>query len=442
MNREDKDIFDFMDSLSEEDSMKLLEGIDMDEEDLSEEQRNKIKSSINKKLNISSRKKNSKFNRSFIAASIAALLIFTGFTPIGQKVFADIISKLYFIPGVGKVEENKGQELYVLQKPIKYIYHEGEVTVKAVIKDKKSLSIKLEGNNDNAAGDFMNLSIIEDNGERYTNSSSVVSRGGLWSGSYSFENIPEDMSSFKILIPDNSKISVLLTKAEGYSDYASIGPTDIKNGLGISLVPSKEEEKMKFNLVQHPLKSGQVEAYGQQIDLDNFGKLDLTLKDDLGRQYDLELPKGYSPPLSEFYFIPKDGVKNYTVEIPEVSLKYKISKNIKFPIPEKGVLEVNKNFDINGFNLKVKKVERTNNNIKVYVDTNYDTIKAENLSELRIEAVNSERSMGYSWHINKDNRTIEYFEFNVKQDDRSLELKIVEFNTILKGPWKFQFLAN
>jgi hypothetical protein len=443
MSKDDKDIFDFMNSLSEEDSMKLLEGIDLGEGQLSKHQRNKIKSNVIKELNTSSsRKKNSKLGKGFMAASIAALIIFTGFTPSGQKVIAEIVERLYFIPGIGRVQENKGHEVYVLKNPIKYSYKEGVVTVKAVIRDKKSLYIKLDGNNDNFSGDFINLSIIDDNGKRHNNSSSVVSSGGSWSGSYSFENTPEDMRSFKILIPDNSMISVLLTKAEGYSDYASIGPTDIKNGLGISLVPSKEEGKMKFNLVQHPLKKGRVEAYGQQIDLDNYGKLDITLKDDLGRQYDLELPKGYSPPLSEFYFVPKDGAKNYAVEIPEVSLTYEISKNIKFPIPKEGELEVNRNFDINGFKLTVKKVVRTENSVKVYVDTNYNSNKVENLSELRIEALNSNRSMGYGWSLNEENRTVEYFEFNVKQNDKSLELKIAEFNTILHGPWEFKFSAQ
>jgi hypothetical protein len=443
MNREDKDIFDFMDSLSEEDGMKLLEGIDIGEEDLREEQRNKIKSSVIEKLNISSKKKNSKFKRSFIAASVAAFLILTGFTPTGQKVFADIIEKLYFIPGIGRVEENKGQELYVLKKPVKYSYDGGEVIVKAAIRDRGSLSVNMEGNRSISVEDFMKIIITDSNGQSYNNTGYSLGRGeSIWSGSIGFKDIPLDMNSFNIILPDNSKVSVILSKAESFNDYTAMGPTDIKNNLGITLVPVKEESKMKFNLLQHPSKDRAVEAYGQPIDLLNYQELDIILKDDLGRQYELELPKGYSAPLSEFYFIPKKGAKDYTVEIPEVSLTYEISKNINFPIPKEGVLEVNKNFDINGFNFTVKKVVRTENSVKVYVDTNYDIDKVENLSELRIEAVNSKRSMGYGWTLNKENRTVEYFEFTVKPRDRSIKLKIAEFNTILKGPWKFQFSAD
>jgi hypothetical protein len=415
----------------------------MSEEDLSEAQRNKIKSSVNKRLNISLRKKNSKFNKSIIAASVAALLIFTGFTPSGQKVVAEIIKKLYFIPGVGKVQESKGRELYVLKKPVKYSYNGGEVVVKTAIRDKDFLSIGMQGNKYIEVEDFTKIIIMDEKEKSYNNPGYSLGRGSdIWSGSLGFDNIPQDMNSFNIILPDKSKIYVVLSKADSFDDYVSMGPTDIKNNLGITLVPAKEENKMKFNLVQHPSKDRKVEAYGQQIDLDNYGKLDISLKDDLERRYDLQLPKGFSPPLSEFYFIPREGAKSYTVEIPEVSLSYEISKNIKFPIPKEGELEVNKNFDINGFNLTVNKVVRTENAVKVYVDTNYDINKAENLSELRIEAVNSGKSMGYGWTLNKDNRTVEYFEFNIKPNDRSLKLKIAEFNTILKGPWKFQFSAN
>ena len=443
MNREDKDIFDFMNSLSEEDNMKLLEGMDMGEEDLNEEQRNKIKGNVIKKLRVSSRKKNFKFNRSFIAASVAALLIFTGFTPTGQEVFAEIIEKLYFIPGVGRVQENKGQELYVLKKPVKYSYDGGQITVKTVIRDKNSLSIGMEGNKNIFVEDFKKLAIIDENNQRFVSLGySIGSSTNIWNGSFGFKDIPEHMNSFKIILPDNSTVSIVLSKAEGFEDYSAMGPTDIKNDLGITLVPTKEDGKMKFNLIQHPSKDRQVEAYGQQIDLDNYGKLDITLKDDLGRQYELQLPKQYSTPMSEFYFMPINNTKNYTVEIPEVSLTYKISKNIKFSIPKEGELEVNKDFDINGFNLTVKKVERTNNGVRVYVDTNYDINKAENLSGLRVQAINSKESVSYGWQLNKDNRTVEYFDFEVKQNDNSLKIKITEFNTILKGPWKFQFSAD
>jgi hypothetical protein len=443
MNREDKDIFDFMNSLSEEDSMKLLEGLDMSEEDLSEAQRNKIKSGVNKKLNIFLRKKNSKFNRSIIAASVAALLIFTGFTPSGQKVVAEIIKKLYFVPGIGRVQESEGRELYVLKKPVKYSYNGGEIVVKTAIRDKDFLSLGIEGDKYIEVEDFTKIAIMDEREKSYSNPGYSLGRGSdTWSGSLGFSNVPEDMNSFNIILPDKSKVYIVLSKADSFDDYISMGPTDIKNNLGITLVPAKEEGKMKFNLVQHPSKYMQVEAYGQQIDLENYGKLDISLKDDMERQYDLELPKGYSPPLSEFYFTPKEGAKNYTVEIPEVSLTYKISKNILFPIPKEGELEVNKNFDINGFNLRIKKVVRTENAVKVYVDTNYDINKAENLSELRIEAINSERNMGYGWHVTKDSRTVEYFEFEAKPNDNTLNLKIAEFNTILKGPWKFQFSAD
>ncbi|MFL0245470.1 hypothetical protein [Candidatus Clostridium stratigraminis] len=440
MSREDKDIFDFMSSLSEKDSMKLIQGLDFKEEELSDKQINRIKNNVVRRLNKTPRKRIFKLSKVFIAASVAALLIFTGYTPSGQKVVAEIVKKLYFIPGVGKVEQNQGWELYVLPRPVKLSYNGGEIVVKSSVRDRNFLSIGMEGNKHMGFEDFKNIFITDDKGKSYNKLGYSLSiSSDIWNGGLSLNNIPEDMNSFSIILPDKSNIHITLSPAKSFENYAAMGPTDIKNNLGITLVAGNEDGKITFNLVQHPSENRVVEAYGQQIDLDNYGKLDITLKDNLGRIYDLQYPQQYSPPLSEFYFVPKSDAKNYTVEIPEVNLTYKINKSIRLPIPKEGQLEVNKKFNINGYTLTVKNVVRTDNHIRVYVDTNFDSSKAENLSELKIEAINSNRSMGYSWNLNRDNRTVNYFEFEVKPKDESINLKLSEFNTILKGPWKFQF---
>lgn len=440
MNNEDKDIFDFMSSLSEEDNMKLLEGIDFDREVLSDEQSSRIKNNIINRLDKASSKRTSKLNKGFIAASVAVLLIFTGFTPSGQKVVAEIVKKLYFIPGVGKVEESKGRDLYVLSKPVKLSYNGGEIIVKSAVRDNNFLSINIEGTKYISFEDFKNILITDDKGICYDKPMNTLSSSSsIWIGTLAFNNIPMDMNNFNIILPDKSKMHIVLSIAESFEDYAAMGPTDIKNNLGITLLPEKEENRMKFNLVEHPSNNRKIESYGQQVDPNNYGKLDITLKDNLGRQYDLEYPEQYYSPLSEFYFVPKENAKNYTVEIPEVNFTYKTNKNIKFPIPTEGELIVNKNFDVNGFTLTVKNVVRTGNHIKVYVDTNYDNTKAENLSWIKFDEINSERSMGYSWHTRSDTRTVEYFEFEVTPKDKSINLMLSEVNTILKGPWKFQF---
>lgn len=440
MNNNDKHIFNFMNSLSEEDSIKLLEGINFDEEELNSEQRSRIKNNIINKLGKASNKRNSKLNKGLLAASVAVLLIFTGFTPSGQKVVAEIVKKLYFIPGVGKVEESEGRELYVLSKPVKLNYNGGAIIVKSAVIDKNVLSIGMEGTKYISFEDLKNILITDDKGIIYNKPwCSLGSGSNIWSGDLSFNNIPTNMKSFNIILPDKSNIHIALSMAESFEDYAAMGPTEVKNNLGITLIPIKEEDRVKFNLVEHPSDNRKIESYGQQVIQDNYGKLDITLKDDLGRQYDLEYPNQYYSPLSEFYFIPKEGAKNYTVEIPEVNLIYKINKSIKFPIPKEGELVVNSNFYINGYTLTVKNVVRTGNHIRVYVDTNYDNAKFENLSWIKIEAINSERNMGYGWHTRNDNRTVEYFDFDIKSKDKSISLKLSEFNTILKGPWKFQF---
>jgi hypothetical protein len=440
MNKEDKDIFDLMNSLSEEDSMKLLEGIDFDKEELSKGQKNRIKNNVINSIEQKSRKRSPRFHRGLIAASVAALFIFTGFTPSGQKVVAEIIKKLYFIPGIGRVQESKGQELYVLPKPVKTSYSGGELVVKSAIRNKSFLSITMEGNQNIGPENFKTIYIIDDSGKAYDKPGySLGSGSNIWSGSLGFDNIPQDMNSFSIILPDKSNIHIALSIAESFSDYTAMGPTDVKNDLGITLVPAKEEGKMQFNLIQHPLKNRKVETYGQQVDLENYGKFDITVKDDLGRQYELDYPKQHSSALSEFYFVPEEDAKNYTVEIPEVELKYNTSETIKLPVPSEGELEVNKDFDIDGFNLTVKKIVRTANNIRVYVDTNYDSNKSENLSSFRIESINFDRSFGYGWNINKENRTVDYYDFEVEPKDKSIRLKLSEFNTILTGPWIFKF---
>ncbi|MCM0649135.1 hypothetical protein NBE98_12190 [Clostridium swellfunianum] len=443
MNSEDKEIFDLMVSLSEEESRRLLEDVDFGEEELSCDQRNRIKNNVLRELEKTPAKTRRELKKSLIAASALALIIFTGFTPPGKKAVAEIIKRLYFIPGVGSVQESKGRELYVLSKPIRASFNGGEIVVKSVVKDRSSLSLELEGDKYIEAEAFASIFITAENGNSYNKQTySLGSGGSIWTGNLGFSNVPEDMRSFYIILPDKSSIHVALRLGESFGNYSEMGPTDIKNNLGITLVPSKQEDKMKFNLIEHPSANRKIAEYGQQVDLDNYGKYDISLKDDLGRQYELDYPKQFSSPLSEFYFVPKEDAKNYIVEIPEVSLTYKIDKSIKFQIPKEGELELNKYYDISGYTFTIKKAVRTGNNIRIYVDTNYDNAKVENLSELKIIAINSERSMGYSWNVKRDNRTVEYYEFDFKGNSKNIDLRISEFKTILNGPWKFQFPAK
>jgi hypothetical protein len=431
MSSIDKDIFNLLDGISDDEKMKLLDLIDLEETNMEEERKNKIKNNVMHKVKDGSLKSTKKVKRGLIAAGIALCLILSGFTPFGQKALAEVAKKLYFIPGIGKTVENKGHDIFILPTSIKASLTGNNVTISSITKDCTRMIIRLYS--DYALGS--KLTVEDEKGNLYVSSASSTGQGNNFLGMYDFSNMPEQLNSFKIVLSKDSKIPVVLKMAESYADYNSMGPTDVKNDIGITLVPRKLGDKIQFDLIQHQTQNRQVSLYGKD-DTDGHSHINVLVKDYSGKSYALDYPKSYAGTLSEFEFTPDSSLEKYIVQIPEITLKYKVDNEITLPMPKEGETQVGKVIEMHGFSFKITRIFREGIKVIVYVDTNFNENKPENLSFISLDMGAIPIDM-YKWKLN-NHITTESYEFNINPGDRKLKIKFNEMYTILKGPWTFE----
>lgn len=435
MNIEDKDIFKLMDSFSDEEKIQLLQCITFSETNIEIEQKNRIKNSVINKLKTTPAKKRNKIKVGIIAASIILCVILSALSPFGQRTLAELSEKLYFIPGLGKASENKGHDIFILSQPVNYSYSGNNITVNSVTKDDTALIINISGD---GSFELMQLTIEDEKGNKYISSDSSLANGYGWLGIYDFINIPEEVNSFRVLLPDDASIPVTLKKAESYTDYESMGPTDVKNNFGITLVPTKLDDKIKFDLIQHQSQDKQVYSYGKS-DIEGHNDVNILINDDKGKSYAVGHTNS-TVPLSEFSFTPNSNSVKYTVQIPEITLTYKVNNEVTLPMPKEGENQINRNIDLHGFSLKITGIFREGNKVKVYVDTNYNENKRENLSNIFVDMTAMSLDY-YKWNLN-DHITTESIEFNIKPQDKKLKIKFKEINTIMNGPWIFELNSD
>lgn len=446
MNNEEKNIYKFMESLSGEDRLKLCEGLNLNEAENDELKKNRVKKEIMRKIKAAPASRNSRVRKCIIAAAAILILICT-IIPFGGKSFADIVKKLYFIPGFGKVEQNTGQgDPLVLTQSIHYKLNQGEITIKAAIKEKNTLQVRIEGSNVTDINDFRNITIADEKGNKYVSKGGYIVCSGEsvteFMAEYWYKNIPDDLYKFNILLQKENKIQVSLVQAHSFKDYASMGPTDTENNLGITLIPSRDNDKIRFNLLQHPSDTYEISSYQKATEAGL--KTEINVSDEKGKEYMVN--NDQAGILSEFYFKPDSGSHKYLVEISEILLKRnkEVNKEITLPVPRKGDAGVNKQVDLNGFKLNIIKVMRVGNNLRIYLNTNYDKSKKENLSDFILADPKAMGTAGYDYmkHFSDDGY-IEYYELDdINPKDKQITLKITDMYTRLKGPWKFEFTSD
>jgi hypothetical protein len=450
MDREEKDIFDFMNKLSEEESIRLLEKIDVDQYQLSEEQTERIKDNVfakisniantTNKTNITSvtnttRRERLLSKKCLLAAGLIAILAFGIFTPMGHRTLAEIIKKIYYLPGSGAVEEEKQSSIFILSHAIRFNHEGSELIVHSIIKNTEGMTVKLSGY---GGGGIDKLTIVDEKGIKYTSSMSSYGVGYGWAGIYYFYNLPENLISFKMRVSGNRMISINLKKAESHKDYRSIGPTAVKNNLGLTIAPIKDEGKIKFEIIEHPSLNRNVELYGNE-DKGGYSHINVFVKDKNGGVYPVEYLKTYMGTMSEFYFKPSNKYESYSVEIPQIRMHYKIDEQILLNIPKDGEAKINKVFNMEGFKFKIDRILRQSNKVRVYVDNYYDINKPENLSRVNLDIKGPLQS--YSWKYD-DDIIAGYYEFEVAPEDDEIQIKFTDMYTILKGPWKFNFTVK
>jgi hypothetical protein len=369
-----------------------------------------------------------------MAASLALFFLMLALSPVGQKTLAGIIEKLNFIPGAGQASVDSDGDVYILSKPIEYQYENGEITIHSITKRSDAITMYATGNIPLHSGEIS----MKANGTEYTCNNYSVGVGENITAEYHFI-IPDENENFSIEINHNYSIPIKLVRAESFEDYEEMGPTCFSNDFGLTLVPLKLDNKIRFDVLQHNTNNGEVNLYGS-CDKEGNNSMKIKVYDDKGQSCPVEYPKSYMGTQSTFVFTPSDIKMKYTVEIPEVTLQYKLDNKITLPLPAQGETNINQTVDLQGFKLRITKISRKDDLVTVYVDTSYNADNPENICYFMMDM--EKMSLNYYHWIMNDQITTEGVEFNINPDTKKITLHFKELYTILKGPWKFNLSEN
>ncbi len=367
---------------------------------------------------------------SLLAAVITLCLLVSAFTPFGRRTLADIIEKLYFIPGAGKAETAKEDDVYVLPKPIYYNTEKGSIVIQTATKQADYVAIYLTGE----FPVYSNNITIEFNKRIYKYSRSVTGIGSNNIGEFLFA-VPDTADSFVLNINDQYRIPIELKKVEGFQDYKELGPTSIVNGFGLTLVPNRIDDKIQFHILEHQVNSAEVALYGS-CDKEAHDNIHIEIEDNYENNYSVEYPKAHSGTQSSFSFTPEDNATSFTVRIPEVTLKYNLDNKLELPMPKEGETKVNIPINLHGFPITITKIIRKDKLVTLYTDTNYSTDANENINYFILDM--DAMSIDYYHYKLNDKITTEAFEFYINPDKKKLVIHFKELYTTLKGPWSFE----
>lgn len=362
---------------------------------------------------------------SLLAAVITLCLLVSAFTPFGRRTLADIIEKLYFIPGTGKAETAIEDDVYVLPKPIYYNTEKGSIVIQTATKQAGYVAIYLTGKFPVYSTNIK----IEYNKKIYKYSKSVTGIGANNIGEFLFA-VPDTADSFVLNINDQYRIPIELKKVEGFQDYEELGPTSVVNGFGLTLVPNRIDDKIQFHILEHQVNSAEVALYGS-CDKEAHDNIHIEIEDNYENNYSVEYLTQ-----SSFSFTPEDNATSFSVCIPEVMLKYNLDNKLELPMPKEGETKVNIPINLHGFPITITKIIRKDKLVTLYTDTNYSTDANENITYFILDM--DAMSIDYYHYKLNDKITTEAFEFYINPDKKKLVIHFKELYTTFKGPWSFE----
>lgn len=481
------EIFEIMDSITEDQDILGDLKLDIDDEAIEENlDFNSIKENVRnktfKKLGIASdspvksiTSRKEKFYKTVLfkkLTTVAAAIVVVISLFSSDYVTAAIGKLLQYIPGLNITVEEEGEK-FILKKAVNITRENSYIKLISVIIDnkKQNIFVAIDGNNKMCK----KVSVKFKNGEIYELPyASIGSGGNEWSGNYAWEaeynKVKKDAFNYnpgddlKVILNDkeNLTFTVKLEKPGTFQSYDELGPTNNKNGLSITAIPTLNNSELKINLLTPNIPEGRIDEYALRPDYSDNGYSymgllaeKMTLKDKNGNTVKGRGLNSYAPPLSEFYFdISNNTNKEFKLTIPYVKVKYDVKKDVKITLPNVGQkLEYENNIvDLKGYKLKINSIEMPENNrVIINFDTNYDENTAESLLEIQ-PGVRHQLfkkpiydGWGGSCRINDTNKIGPMNQLDIQLNKKNLHeftLYIESITTVKKGPWEFDINLN
>ena len=463
MREEDK-IFNMIDSFKEEEMIPIIEKIEPNNKpEIPRKTIDNIKQKTYKKIAVSPCKlKKPKTIRNIwgtIAASLLLLTVLSTAIVGPNEAWARVKQALQFIPGMGIVLEDDKEilERYILKSPVEKEIEEtnnGKIRVEGIIVDQQQTVVTISGWNIPVN---KNIVFLDKNGAEYAATGYTVSSSGggpdnilYWKGTYVYNGYIPEAEELGIILADSNHtvIALSLEKAQTFSSYDEMGPTDSVNDFSITAIAAMEGEQLKINLISPSRDGMKIKAYGAHP---GFGGNTITLTDTQGKEYNIDAPQSYSPPLSEFYFdLEGTEQKEFTLSIPFIEVIYQEEQaEITLDIPREGSADINQIVQLADYLVVLEKVDRfsdiNGDNIRIHVDVNYEEDKEKTLQAFSFDVKSSPfpwikkpTSGSSSYTIDEKTGAMKSFTINLEPDAKeikSIKLLLNDPVVVIQGPW-------
>jgi len=373
--------------------------------------------------------------RNAAVAAIIGLCLLSAALMNQTRVWAAIQKALQFIPGIGMVNESSAQsDRYMLKQPISLSIGEGTILITGILTDNEMTYITMAGKE---TPQFDEITVVNSQGTQYNLSRSFALWGssGDWTASFRHKGKLDVKGKIKLVLHQDPDIEVSahLEKAESYSSYAELGKTATVNGITITAITDRIEEKARVSLVSPPMEGFSISDYGiHAVYLhDENHKLHIIDRAS-GEKVPIERIPGVGAPASDFYF-PLRELKedaHYTLTLPEISVTYWDEVSVKLPTVTQEHMD--KTFQLAGFPVTVTKTEKiAPNSLRVYFDLHYSEQAASSLILFDLDGLSSMTK------LNEQTGAIEYIEFAIKPGSKQVTLKLTRPEAVIRGPWTF-----
>ncbi|MFC3771154.1 hypothetical protein [Paenibacillus sp. GCM10012303] len=386
----------------------------------------------------------SPLRRRLLAAAVAGLCLIAGALALysSPDVRAQVRKMLQFIPGYGTVQSSEDHEiLYILPAPVTHLDGTDRIDIRGVSIGSTHSSAALTG----TAAPVKTMELINADGNRYEFKASMIASAGDWTGGFYYTGpikVTEEMSVSFDGTPSDMKIR--LTPPEKVDRVEDLGVTDVRSGITLTAVATAQQNgQMRVTLVPQLPPASRIESFG----LGSYENIAApTLTGPSGEPIPYIRDENFPNPNELMFAHNERELSGYKLHIPELALVRRAEQPVKMtiPLPQSGVLELNRQWNLLGFPVKVKRVERlaydsyVPGSIRIEFDLQHDDTEMESLLHFFPDFSVKGQSGGASSRLNEVTRAMEDMTLEAEPDQQELTIYVTEIRTVVRGPWEFE----
>lgn len=370
-----------------------------------------------------------------IVAAAAGLLVLYAGIANHERVWAAIRKTFQFVPGTGIVQEGEAPSAsYIMKRPIVLEAGKGKITITGMLSDSEMTYITMAAE---GIPRFDELQLIDERGEvRTIKRSMAVWAPDYWTASFWHKGDWGLQGNIRLLIPLSPPLETTarLEPADAYGSYVELGRTATANGLSVTAIADRVDDRARISLVSPPRDDFSIRDYGLSGVYLHGEETKLNVRDERGEPLAIETVPGMSAPQSELYFPLSDRPEaRYTMTIPELSVTYREEKTVTLPATTRAAL--NLTLEVAGFPVTITRTERSSkDSLRLYTDFHYDERAERSLYDLSFDA------RGSSAKLDETTGAVVYMDVNMEPgEDKTVTLTFIRPTAVVRGPWTFEW---